>query len=91
MATKTLSQLIGGIVKSTQRGLAVIGSGSSTQNVTITSVDLDKSFLSYGGSNASADARGLVTMRLTSSTNILVVKGTSGGLTTAAWEVIEYE
>lgn len=93
MAEKTLSQLIGeGLkIKAIQRGLATLGSGQGSANVTITAVVMANCFLSYLGSNSSTDARGLCTLRLTTTTNIVVVKGTSGGLSTASWEVIEFE
>ena len=92
MAEKSLSQLIGGVVKSLQRGVVTISGGGTTANVTITAVVLAKSFISYGGGNVSVDdVRGLMNLRLSTTTNILGSKGAAVGLSVATWEVIEYE
>jgi len=82
-------------IKSVQRGLLIVGgSDSPPYNVTISSVDLGKSVLtfSYGGDVAAElTPERLLWGRLTSSTNIRFDKYRPGSLIyTIAWEVVEY-
>jgi len=82
-------------IKSVQRGLLTVGfADAPPYNVTISSVDLGKSMLtfSYGENNTSAlTSERLLWGRLTSSTNIRFDKYRSAASTyTIAWEVIEY-
>jgi len=84
-----------GIIKSVQRGLLIVGgSDSPPYNVTISSVDLGKSVLtfSYGGDSAVAlTPERLLWGRLTSSTNIRFDNYESAAsYYTIAWEVVEY-
>ena len=82
-------------IKSVQRGLLTVGFGDSPPyNVTISSVDLGKSVLtfSYGEDNAGAlTPERLLWGRLTSSTNIRFDKyNTDVANYKIAWEVVEY-
>ena len=82
-------------IESVQRGLLTVGGADAPPyNVTISSVDLGKSVLtfSYGEDNAGAlTPERLLWGRLTSSTNIRFDKYRPGVSTyTIAWEVVEY-
>ena len=82
-------------IKSVQRGLLTVGiPDASPYNVTISSVDLGKSVLtfSYGANTTAAlTSQGLLWGRLTSSTNIRFDKYRSAASNyTIAWEVVEY-
>ena len=84
-----------GIIKSVQRGLLTLDSGDAPpHNVTISSVDLGKSMLtfSYGASStATLTPERLLWGRLTSSTNIRFDRYDSTLFYhTIAWEVVEY-
>ena len=82
-------------IKSIQRGVT---GAFGTVNVTITAVDLGKSFVSssflsgyYSATTAGNGVSGAAT--LTSSTNLQVIRGGSVAITanpTVYWEVIEY-
>lgn len=91
MTEKTLSQVVGGVIKSVQRGQETIGGGTLSVNVTITAVDLDKSFLTLTQWTTDLNTDGLASGNLTTSTNLTITKGASGSLAAVFWEVIEYE
>jgi len=86
-------------IRSIQRG-TVSGDQDDINNVTISSVNTEKSFVSISSANGVAGQTGEVNAlvfngRLTSSTNLRVTCGTSAHTAdniagTAAWEVIEY-
>ena len=82
-------------IKSVQRGLLTVGFGDSPPyNVTISSVDLGKSVLTFSyGNSSSTELRSdrLLWGRLTSSTNIRFDKYETAIIYyTIAWEVVEY-
>lgn len=72
---------VAGGVNSVQRGYTLAGNPT---NVTISSVNMSKSFVTCNTSSNGA----LVTARLTSSTNLELVVGT--GSLNVAWEVVEF-
>jgi hypothetical protein len=82
-------------IKSIQRGITLNGSTTTAVNVTITAVDLDKSFVSsscvagwydFGGDFAATSGA-----QLTSSTNLAITAFPNLSTTTRTyWEVIEY-
>ena len=84
------------VIKSIQRGQTIIPEGGTT-NVTITAVDLDKTFIStsMGMFRASSTTRaGSIYVYLTSTTNLAVTTVSEGPTTSddyVGWEVIEYE
>jgi hypothetical protein len=92
MTSKTLSSIVGGGLKGVQRG-SVISSGTGTTNITITAVNIEKSFLTinYGrDQDGSSGHPGTPGAALTTSTNIAVI----GDLATPCvvyWEVVEYD
>ena len=88
-------------IKSIQRGTTLSSSAPTVVNVTITAVDLDKSFVSgtnqTGYLNNGSAANGIgggAGATLTTTTNLAVTGGSTfspGTLTaTLHWEVIEY-
>jgi len=83
-------------IKSVQRGLLIIGYGyTPPHNVTISSVDLGKSMLTFSYGGAANDALTPEQMfwgRLTSSTNIRFdrYQTSSSSYYTIEWEVVEY-
>jgi len=90
---------IASVIKSIQRGTAVIAGGQSTQAVTVSSVDTEKSLLSTLGDIFpttwnGADGRGYLV--LTNSTTITATRygtGTVGGIAytlTFSYELVEY-
>lgn len=81
---------VGG-VKNVQRGLATLPADTTTTlNVTISAVNLSKSFvtISQNGSSNSALAQ-FAYGRLTSTTNLEITRATNSIVTNVAWEVIE--
>ena len=86
-------------IKSIQRGTTTSPSAASTTNVTITSVDTDKStvnvtFSAYGG-DSTGDDEGIFYCTLTTATNLQIVNSGTNSQSfpgsDLAWEVIEYE
>jgi len=83
------------VIKSIQRGRTIIPDDATT-NVTITAVDLDKSFISVnmGMFRASSTSRaGSVSAYLTTTTNLAITTISDSPTTSddyVAWEVIEY-
>ena len=78
-------------IKSIQRGLTQ-NQSTYTVNVTITSVDMSKSFVSSSTTNGYSNNGNLsetASVRLTSSTN-LQFAGDATGVINTTWEVIEY-
>jgi len=101
----TMSQFLGGGVKSVQRGTATLSSftggsfGVQTVTVTISSVDPAKSFLLMStravrtGSNSDSPTLYLVEGVLTSATVVTFrreVSSETAGLQSVAWQVVEY-
>ena len=77
-------------IKSVQRGLT--GTYSDyTINVSISAVDMSKSFLTVSQRTNSAVDRVLATVRLTSSTNIEIDRDDGPASSYWAWEVVEFE
>jgi hypothetical protein len=99
----TLTGLIsgggGGGIKSVQRGTVTTDFNNTSTNVTISAVDLSKSFLVFSsatGSDADNNYRSNLRGRLTTTTNINFYRyavNTNSSLSYCfiAWEVIEYE
>ena len=79
----------GGGIKSVQRGF--VGSSFYLEEVTISAVDLSKTFVNLMYSAGSSDIRGVDTYGiLTSSTN-LYLRRDNTGYGTLVWEVVEFE
>ena len=72
-------------IKSIQRG--TVSLTSSVNNITISAVALDKSFVTAHTSTPTALTQ-VPRVRLTSTTNLEADPGTSGG--SLAWEVVEF-
>ena len=78
-------------IKSIQRGLTN-NQATYSVNVTITAVDMSKSFVSSSTTNGYSGNGSLsqtASVRLTTSTNLLL-QGLATGAITTAWEAIEY-
>lgn len=90
MAAKTLSSIIGGTIKTVQRGTASMTTTTLTDDVTITAVDLAKSFLVFSWRQTSTTVQ-MISGVLDSTTNINFSRATNTSMTiTIEWEVIEY-
>ena len=91
MAAKTLSSIVGGVLKSVQRGQKLITGTNLTANATITAVDLSKAFVIFTWKQTSTTVQQISGV-LSSTTNILFARATSTSTTiTIEWEVVEYE
>ncbi len=94
MVELTLGEIVGGHIKSIQRGTKNL-SGVSSGTTTITEVDLDKSFVSSScrpqSGSSSGSPQHIATAYLSDSTTMTFNRGASTNSTTIAWEVIEYE
>lgn len=88
----TLSQFAAGGIKSIQRGIITM-SGTST-TATISSVDVNKAFVSYlgqsTGTTSTDPTRYRARLALTSSTQVTATIGSSIGNSTLSYEVIEF-
>jgi hypothetical protein len=88
----TQGALMGGGVKSVQRGVAT-ASTSAVVNIAITSVNMSKSFITSSQMmEVSGDGQTNTSTRvsLTSATNVqLAQQAVSGAAATVAWEVVE--
>ena len=93
MAAINLSTIVGGsAIKSVQRGQATWSGSTQLVNVTITAVVMAKSFVRMSFKTTSGDYSGVVTARLTTTTNLELSRGgNTSGTFTMDWEVIEYE
>ena len=80
----------GGGIKSVQRGFYFHGTGT-TVDITITSVDPSKSFVTFGCAppNVPLD-QALAVARITSSTTLQLARISSTNWTYVAWEVVEF-
>jgi len=89
----TLSQFAGGGLKSVQRGVTTLSTIGTATNVTITSVNLSKSFICLSvkdGLDTSGVTR-LAGATLTSSTNLQFNPTYTGNAAAVAyWEVVEF-
>lgn len=74
-------------VKSVQRGTTTVSSGQAV-TVNISSVNLAKTFLrsSYQAAGVTQD---FVSVRLTSATQLYIVRSTASGSAYVDWEVVE--
>ena len=81
-------------IKSIQRGTIVIAATNASNTATITSVDLAKSHLSFGGSShsdsANANARQMARAELTNATTVTATRSGTLSSTTIAYTVVEY-
>ena len=88
-----LSQFAGGSIKSIQRGVITMSSGSSA-TATVSSVDTAKSILHFLGNTTSSSggSEGLhARLTLTNATTITATRGLSVSDTTAvSWQLVEY-
>lgn len=86
-----LSKLGGGGIKPVQRG-AVASSTGEVINVTISPVDISKSFVVSSAKTSIAGAASAA-LQLTSGTNLRVAFSppAGGGSITVEWQVVEYE
>jgi hypothetical protein len=87
-----LSQFARGGIKSVQRGTISLASPASVVTATISSVDVNKSFISHLGQTTTAtDPRYYETrLALTSSTQITATRGVGSGSAVVSYEVIEF-
>lgn len=72
-----------GTIKSIQRGTAA-------GNVTVSSVDVNKSRLTHTGAASGSTSAENASLRLTSSTQLTYDKGSLTGTPSIAWELTEY-
>ncbi len=79
------------VIKSIQRGVTTIDSSITLVNVSISAVNLAKAYVlvSYDINYYEATNR-IPRANLTSNANLELKVGGTGGVTTVAWEVIEY-
>ena len=87
--------LAGRVVKSVQRGIATLDAGVTSINVTISPITLNKSYLDFTFSNTdtvyTAASNHLLRGQFTNSTSITFSKAAvGGGVSTIAWQVIEF-
>jgi len=75
-------------IKNVQRGLFTITSAPS--DVTISAVDMSKSFLSITDTTNAPDVRARCRATLTSATNINFTREYNSNNTFVSWELIEY-
>lgn len=88
----TLSQFTGGGIKSVQRGTILI-SGVANATATITSVNINKSmvsFLGFAESTFFTDNRAVPYIALTNATTVTAIRSSSSGATVVSYEVIEF-
>jgi hypothetical protein len=89
----TLSQFAAGGVKSVQRGVIQLATNVSTNTATISSVNTNKSFISFLGQSTSSLANYdayPTHLELTSSTEITATRNFTNGAVTVSYEVIEF-
>lgn len=81
----------GSVIKSIQRGVTSFPADTtSIIDVTLTTVNLSKSHIAFGGSNFQSGNAYMPYATLTSSTNIRLQRPGTGFASDIAWEVIEY-
>jgi hypothetical protein len=86
----SLSQFVGGAIKSIQRGTISIGNGVTTQTATVTSVDTTKSQLNFLGCyTADTAITALASVVLTNATTITGQRSSNTSTTVVSWELIE--
>tara|TARA_R110001606_G_scaffold157709_7_gene300886 strand:+ start:1220 stop:1480 length:261 start_codon:yes stop_codon:yes gene_type:complete len=81
----TLDSLFGTI--NVQRGSKSIGNGSSSATETITSVDMNKSFVIVN-SLASGTSTSVVAVELTNATTLTFSRNSTSGTSIAKWQVV---
>lgn len=82
----TLSQFVGGGIRSTQRGLIVIPGTDLTATATISAVDVSKSQLRLLGTASN----GVADIALTNSTTITATRNGSSVANRLSWELTEW-
>jgi len=79
------------VLQSVQSGTAVISDGNASSSVTISSVDLSKSFLVFSvRHNVASPAGGHISGQLTSSTNIDFLRVGTNTDVTVEWTVVQF-
>lgn len=93
MATNLNSLLGGGGgIKSVQRGTSGMGSSDNNVTVSITAVNLSKSFLVFSNTtNDDDNRRSFVQGRFLSSSELIFNRNSSLNSLGLAWEVVEFE
>lgn len=88
----SLTDFVGGGIKSIQRGTISIGSLASSATATITAVNTSKTMLNFLGcyTSTSSDSIYLPLLTLTNSTTVTASKGATGVSATVSYEVIEF-
>lgn len=82
----------GGGIKSVQRGFTSMSFPGYTKEITITAVNLSKSFITTSCSpTQSGDTRNIASVRLFSSTELFIYNADYDSDTMVSWEVIEFE
>lgn len=79
----------GGGIKSVQRGF--VGSSFYLEEVTISAVDLSKTFVNLSYSAATDNIRDVFTYGLLTSSTNLYLRRSNTGYGTLVWEVVEFE
>ena len=82
----TLDSLFGGTIN-VQRGSKSITNGNSTATETITSVDMNKSFVIVN-SVASGSSTSVVAVELTNATTLTFSRNSTSGTSIAKWQVV---
>ena len=78
------------VIKSIQRGVILLDETTSN-TATITSVDVDKSVVLFGGTFMDQNAGSMMAyLVLTNSTTVTLLRFTNYESTTVSWQVIEY-
>lgn len=90
MTIKTSELGGGGGIKSIQRGNNNITPTNNSATVTITAVDITKSFVSATGTSGETAAYGMPRAYLTDSTTLTLARNNTSNTATVSWEVIEY-
>lgn len=88
-----ISDLVGGGIKSVQRGEVDVSSGLTDVNVSVSAVNMSKSFVNIPGSktsNASGLDTAFVSVKLTSTTNLQFSRITGVNGVIVSWELVEF-
>lgn len=91
MATNLNSLLGGGGgIKAVQRGTDSIGSYSTQTTVTITAVDLSKTFVTFSNEGDNDVSRSFCRAYLSSSTTLVLERRNGTNSIQTSWEVVEF-
>lgn len=77
-------------VKSIQRGITTYNVSSGAQNITIATVNLSKSFITFNQNITDDFVYSTLRAQLTSTTNLELYRNSGSGTVLVSWEVIEF-